>query len=175
MTTFVRTLLAAALLFAAGCDRAPESFAPPAQRQPVLDPDAGGMLIEMDSPRLSQHIVKDIYDTYDSPWRWTGQEPTLKISLPSAQNLKLSADFTLWEEAFRQTGPLDLQFIVNGHALDSVNYTTPGPKHFQEPVPSNWLSTASDTILSIRVSKMYVAPEDSKKFGIILTRIGFVQ
>jgi len=173
-----RTIPLIALTLAlSACDRFPITYPPPEQRHPVegANPAAGNMMIEMDSPDASQHVVKDVRDNPGGLWRWTGQEPTFKILVWVTDNIKLKADFTLWDEAFRQTGPLDLQFFVNDKLLDDVRYTTSGHKHFEKPVPPDWLPTDIESTIAIKLDKLYVAPQDGAKFGIILSRIGFEQ
>ena len=75
---------------------------------------------------------------------------------------------------FEQTGPVELTFVVNTRQLDKVRYTTPGDKHFQKPIPEDWLTTEIESTISIAIDKMYVG-EDGKKFGFILSSAGFVQ
>ncbi len=133
------------------------------------------MMIDMSSPDASEHVLKDVRDNPGGQWRWTGQEPTLKTLVFATDQLKLKADFTLWDEAFKQTGPLDLQFFVNGKQLDQVLYDTPGHKHFEKPVPADWLPTDIESTIAIKVDKLYTAPQDGAKFGVILSRIGFEQ
>ena len=164
------------LLALCACERGPIYYPPPEQRKPVEGaiPEAYSMMLEMDHPDVSQYIVKDVYNSSDSPWRWTLQEPTFKLLAWSTAHVKLNADIALWPEAFKQTGPLELSFFVNGHLLDKVSYTTPGPKHFEKPVPPDWLATEVESTISFKVDKLYMAPADGWKYGVILTRIGLV-
>jgi hypothetical protein len=62
---------------------------------------------------------------------------------------------------------------VNGRPLDKIRYATPGLKQFEKPVPPDWLAADADTTLAMSVDKLYVAPKDGVKFGVILQRIGF--
>lgn len=164
------------LLFCS-CERLPDSYPPPEQRPPLSQTspsDPTAMMVDMEDPDCALHIVKDIYDSSIS-WRWTAKQPTVKVLAYSTDHVSLSTDFALWDEGFKQTGPLELSFFVNGHLLDKVKYTTPGNKHFEKPVPAEWLSTDTETTISVDVDKLYVAPQDGVKFGFILTRIGFVR
>ena len=134
------------------------------------------MLLEMSGPGVSWHIVKDIDTDPAGPsnlWRWTKQNPTVKILAATTQGLKLAIDFTLWDVAFRQTGPVELTFVVNGHTLDKIRYRTPGEKHFEKPIPADWLVTDVESKISISIDRLYIAPQDGAKFGFILSRIGF--
>jgi hypothetical protein len=161
-------------LFLAGCDRLPESYPPPEQRQPVegYSPGPESMMVEMNDPDVGLHIVKDIYGPSDAPWRWSAQNPTVQMLVISTDNLKFQADFAIWDDSFKVTGPLEVAFLVNGRLLDKVRYATPGGKHFEKPVPPDWLSVDADTTLALSVDKLYVAPTDGKKFGVILVRMG---
>jgi hypothetical protein len=174
----VLTRIAVALLplLLSSCDRLPETYPPPEQRQPqALTPDPYAMMVEMNDPDAAQHIVKDIYEPFGSPWRWTGKQPTVKVLVYATDNVKLSADFAIWDDGFKQTGPLELSFSANGHLLDKVKYATPGYKHFEKLVPVEWLSADTESTISVDVDKLYVSPQDGAKFGFILTRIGFLR
>jgi len=134
------------------------------------------MMVTMSDMDASLHFVKDI-DLELPPgtvWRWVGPQATLKVLALSTQKLKLSVDFSLWPTAFEQTGPVELTFSVNERQLDNVRYTTPGSKHFEKLIPSDWLTTDTDSTISIAIDKMFVG-EDGKKFGFILSGAGFVQ
>jgi hypothetical protein len=45
-------------------------------------------------------------------------------------------------------------------------------KHFEKPVPPEWLTPESESTITVKVDKLYVAPDDGAKFGIIFSRIG---
>lgn len=132
------------------------------------------MMVDVGDPEATSHFVKDVEDG-DGSWRWTAQNPTLKVLAFTQEGLSLSADFTIWETAFAQTGPVQLSFFVNDHLLDKIRYTEAGYKHFEKPVPASWLAVNPENIVAITVDKLYTAPQDGKKFGIILSRIGFEQ
>jgi hypothetical protein len=158
-----------------GCDRLPESYAPPEQRHPVegYNPGPDPMMVAMSDPDASQHIVKDIYPPNNPAWRWTGQNPTVQLPVLSNENMKVNAEFLIWEVSFPQTGPLEITFLVNGRQLDKVRYTAPGLKHFEKPVPAEWLAVNTNATLAMYIDKLYVTPRDGLKFGVILTHMGF--
>jgi len=171
-----RILPVALLILLSACERYPDSYPPPEQRHPSEEKNAGySMVVEMSDPGVEWRLVKDIYPPLEGvPWRWTGTQPTVRILAARTDHLKLMADFSLWPTAFKQTGAVELTFDVNGHALDKIRYTSPGDKHFERPIPPDWLMTDVESIVSIHLDKLYTAPEDGKKFGFILSRIGFV-
>ena len=160
------------------CERYPESYPPPEQRHPAVGVNpaaaATAMMLEMSDPDAPSHFVKDIYTSADPvQWYWTRQEPTLKILAVQTEGLKLEVDFSLWDVAFQKTGPVELSFAVNGRLLDKVRYDSPGGKHFEKPIPPDWLTTDVESTVSMTIDKLWVSPEDGYKFGFILNRIGF--
>ncbi len=163
-----------ALLCLAACERLPESYPPPEQRQPVagLIPGPDAMMVSMDNSDADRLIVKDIYGGSGISWRWTNQEPTVKVLVLTTENVKFSTDFAIWDDGFKSTGPVEISFLVNGKLLDKVRYTTPGDKHFEKPVPADWLAGSREASVAMSVDKLYIAPRDGAKFGVILTRLG---
>jgi hypothetical protein len=162
-------------LFLAGCDRLPETYAPPEQRHAVesLNPGPESMLVEMGDTDADLHIAKDIYGASNPSWRWTGQNPTVRMLLLRTDHLKFVADFALWDDGFKTTGPVEIAYLVNGKVLEKVRYPTPGVKHFEKAVPADWLFVDSETTLAMSLDKVYVAPQNGMKFGVILVRLGF--
>ena len=71
-------------------------------------------LAEADAP---SHFVKDLQAPTSDGWVFTGPSPTLKILAVLTKDLKFRAEFMLWDVAFRQTGPVRLQFRVNDSVL----------------------------------------------------------
>ena len=169
--------LAALVMILAGCDRLPESYSPPEQRHPVegYDPGPEAMMVAMNDPDAGLHIVKDVYGQTDPSWRWTSQNPTLQLLVLNTENLKFHADFALWDDGFKVTGPVEISYLVNGKVLDKIRYTTPGVKQFEKPVPADWLTVEAETTLAMSLDKVYVSPSDGMKFGVILVRMGFKQ
>jgi hypothetical protein len=172
----IRTAFALlSLLSLAACDRLPESYPPPEQRQPLAGFNAGpeAMMVSVENPDADAVIVKDIYGySKGIPWRWTGQEPTVRVLVLSAENIKFSADYAIWDDGFKSTGPLEISYLVNGKLLDKVRYATPGNKHFEKLVPADWLAVNTEATVALRVDKLYIAPRDKAQFGVILSRMG---
>ncbi len=127
------------------------------------NPGPDAMMVDMSDPDASLHIVKDIYGRSDPSWRWTGQDPTVQLLVLSTEKLKFSADFAIWDDGFKTTGPLEIAYLVNGRVLDKVRYAAPGVKHFEKPVPADWLSVDADTTIGMSVDKLYVAPRDGNQ------------
>ena len=130
------------------------------------------MIVDLGEAGAAAHYIKDIEDG-EGAWRWTGQRPTLKIFVFAKDRLRFSTDFTVWETALQQTGPVELSFFVNDRLLGKVRYAKPGYQHFEKPLPDGCVIPDADNTVGMAIDKLYTAPQDGKKFGVILTRIGF--
>jgi hypothetical protein len=173
--SFIRlAVLLCCLLCLAACDRLPESYPPPEQRQPIagLDPGSDAMMVSMENSVADPVIVKDIYPGGGISWRWTKQDPTVKILVLSANNVRFIVDFAIWDDGFKTTGPVEISFLVNGKLLDKVRYTTPGNKHFEKAVPADWLAVNTEATVGLSIDKLYIAPQNGAKYGVILASLG---
>lgn len=159
-----------------GCERMPETYAPPVQRQPFENfrPYRITRVVDMSDGDADAHIVRDVLPGSGS-WRWAGQHPVIRVALPKAENLIYTIDFSLADATFKSTGPVSMTFFVNDHELGSDRYTAPGSYHFEKSVPADWLEGSKDATVGAEVDKVWVSPEDGVKLGFILTRIGLRQ
>jgi hypothetical protein len=164
-------------LLAAGCARQPQWYALPAQRNPAETAAYGhlGRYIAMDNPNADAHLVRDISHLLEAgAWRWAGEHPQMKFYLQRADNLKFSMDFSFTENTFRDTGPVTLTFLINGHLFDKVRYAQAGEQHFEKPVPNSLLLVGQDNLVAIEPDKIWTSKDDNLKFSFVLVRAGFV-
>jgi hypothetical protein len=133
------------------------------------------MFIDMADPDAASHFVKDIQGPPKDGWVFTGPSPSLKILAVLTENLKLRVEFTLWDVAYQQTGPVQLRFRVNGFDLAMVRYDSPGHKIFEQSIPPEHLAIGEESTISITIDKPWVSPQNGAKYGFILQRIGFVR
>jgi hypothetical protein len=156
------------------CSSQPDVYAPPMQRKPQLGPETGHLkhFIAMNDPYAEEHFLRDVRPLEAGYYRWTGQRPMFHFVLSTVRDLKLTMDFSVSSETFKVTGPVTVEYYVNGRQLDKVVYDKPGEKHFEKPVPADWLVKGGDTVVSAELDKVYVA-EDGVKLGVTLVRAGF--
>jgi hypothetical protein len=160
------------------CERLPDHFPPPEQHPPpheIASLPLNWMFVDMADPSAPPHFVKDLTEHPHDGWIFTGQSPTIKILTTLTKDLKFRADFTLWDVAFRQTGPVELQFRINQFELAKVRYDSPGPKIFEHAVPPQDLVAGQESTLSITIDKPWISPNDKHVYGFILQRIGLVR
>lgn len=165
----------AGVLLAAGCDRYPDSYPPPEQREPAAAAEGADakMFVAMNDPYAESYIVKDIRGLEAGEWRWTGPEPTLHFVLDTAEKLRFRMEFSIAGATFKMTGPLTITFRVNGHKLATERYDSYGRKQFEKPVPAEWIEVGGDTIVSATIEPPWISSNNTK-LGVILSRAGFV-
>jgi hypothetical protein len=162
----------------AGCVSIPDTYAPPMERRPVTGygSNSFGAVVSMSDPSAPAHIVKDISPSLESgAWRWTLQRPELRFTVSRVKDVRFVMDFAVAKTTFDSTGPVTISFYVNGKLLDKVRYDEPGNKHFEKPVPPEWLATDRMNTVAAEIDKMYVSPQDGNQLGFILSRAGFIE
>jgi hypothetical protein len=161
-----------------GCVKIPSTYAPPMERKPVTGYGANsfGNIVSMSDASAPAHIVKDISPTVESgSWRWAFKRPEMRFAVTRARNVRLSLDLGLAKEAMDATGPVTLSYFVNGRLLEAVRYDQPGNKHYEKPVPADWLRTDAMNTVAIEIDKLFKSPQDGVQLGFILSRAGFIE
>ncbi len=171
-------LFVAMSLSLAACVSIPDTYAPPIERRPVTGYEANTIrsVVYMNDASAQAYILRDVSPTLEAgAWRWAFQRPELRFVLVRTEGVKLVMDFAIADATFKQTGPVTLSFFVNGQLLDKVRYDEPGNKHFEKPVPSEWLHAGEMNIMAAEIDKLYVSPQGGGKLGFILSRAGFIE
>ena len=141
----------------------------------VANPDyAFGETMTIGKPGAAQYVVKGVLvGDPKSDGFWTLDEPELKFLLSSVQHHVFREHFYLPLETFKQTGPLKVDFYVNGHLLDQTQFAKDGDVIYQHEVPVDWLKTGALTTVRMRVHNPYIAPRDGARLGVLLRSAGF--
>jgi hypothetical protein len=132
-------------------------------------------VVDLGQGGADQHIVRDILGNSSLPWRWTLQRPAVKVRIGFDTDLNYLIDFTIAPATFKTTGPVTIAFTVNDHVLDHVRYDSPGAKHFEKPVPRDWIRPHQDAIAGAEIDQVWVSKDDGARLGFILSRIGLVE
>jgi hypothetical protein len=136
--------------------------------------DAFGEVMTIGRPGAAQHVVKGVLvgdpkaDGY-----WTLDQPELRFQLSSNQHHMFRERFYLPLETLKQTGPLMVDFYVNGHLLDRARFAKDGDVVYQHAVPVDWLRTDGVTTVRMRVHNPYIAPRDGARLGVLLRTASF--
>jgi hypothetical protein len=141
----------------------------------VANPDYKfGETMTIGKPGASQYVVKGVLlGDPKSEAFWTLDEPELKFLLSSAQDHVFRERIFVPQETLKQTGPLVVDFYVNGHLLDQARFAKDGDVLYQHDVPVEWLKTGAVTTVKMRVHNPYIAPHDGARLGFLLRSAGF--
>ena len=75
-------LLSLLLVVLTGCINQPQTYAPPIQREPMLDGQAPKLpkeILRMSDRETDAYIVQDIPRGSPDAWRWTGKRPSVQV------------------------------------------------------------------------------------------------
>lgn len=131
--------------------------------------DVFGETMNIGRPGAAQYIVKGVIvadpkaDGY-----WTLDQPEFRFRLSSVQHHVFRERFYLPADTLKQTGPLVVDFYINGHLLDQARFAKEGEVVYQHEVPVEWLKTGSLTTVQMRVHNPYIAPRDGARLGVLL-------
>jgi hypothetical protein len=141
----------------------------------VANPDYKfGETMTIGKPGASQYVVKGVLlGDPKSEAFWTLDEPELKFLLSSAQHHVFRERIFVPQETLKQTGPLVVDFYVNGHLLDQARFAKDGDVLYQHDVPVEWLKTGALTTVKMRVHNPYISPRDGARLGFLLRSAGF--
>ncbi|MBV9770128.1 MAG: glycosyltransferase family 39 protein [Bryobacterales bacterium] len=136
--------------------------------------DAFGETMTIGRPGASQYVVKDVLvGDPKSDGYWTLDNPEFNFLLSSSQDRFFWERFYLPLETLKQTGPLIVDFYVNGHYLDQARFAKDGEVVYQHEVPADWLRPRSLTNVRMHVHNPYIAPRDKARLGVLLRAAGF--
>jgi len=133
-----------------------------------------GRFVDMVDPNADAYVVRGINPGAPGDvWRWTGPRPELRFFLESVANVDFVADFAIADDTFKDTGPVVVSILINGNLLDKVKCDKPGERHFSKAVPPALLYPNAPNFAALEPDKVWVAPTDKVKLGLLLIRAGF--
>jgi hypothetical protein len=133
-----------------------------------------GETMTVGKPGAAQYIVKGVLvgdakaDAY-----WTLDQPELQFRLSSVQDHVFRERFFLPLETLKETGPLMVDFFVNGHHLDEATFAKDGDLIYEHDVPEAWLKTNDLTTVQMKIRNPYIAPRDGARLGFLLRSANF--
>ncbi len=125
-------------------------------------------------PGARQYLVKGIQvGPPDQTGYWTLDQPELRFHLASTEHHWFMERFFLPHDTLQKTGPLRVDFFVNGHLLDQAVFAKDGDILYEHDVPESWLETDDFTIVRMIVHNPYIAPPYGDKLGVLLSSASF--
>ncbi len=165
------------ILLGPGCSLPPAEYPIPVQQSSDFSPaEMERPFVDVRDVNAREYVVKDISaGPEDAPWRWTFEHPELRFALNTTRGLRFTADIGVTDGILRQTGPIVISVRVNGRLLGQVRAATPGDRHFEKAVPTEWLRTGEYTRVQVEADKVFVSATDGAKLGFTFYRAGFVE
>jgi len=121
------------------------------------------------TPAARRYIVKDVLAPGSAAGGYrTLDRPELQFRLSSIQHDVFREHFYIPSETLKQTGPLLVDFYINGRLLDQARFAADGEVVYRHAVPPEWLKTGAPTIVEMRVRNPYIAARDGTRLGVIL-------
>lgn len=120
------------------------------------------------TPAAHQYIVKDVLASGSPNGYWTLDRPQLRFQLSSVQHDVFREHFYIPSDILKQTGPLMVDYYVNGHLLDQVRFAQDGEVVYRHTVPREWLKIDAPTIVEMHVRNPYIAPNGGARLGVLL-------
>lgn len=134
-----------------------------------------GDVMIIGTPAAAEHIVKGVLVTDPkADGYWTLDQTELRFRLSSVEHRVFREHFYLPLDTFKRTGPLIVDFYVNGHLLDHTRFAKDGELVYQHEVPVAWLRTGSPTTAIMRIHNPYIARRDGARLGVVLRSAAFV-
>jgi hypothetical protein len=136
--------------------------------------DAMGEAFTIGRPGAKQYLLKGVQvGPPDQSGYWTLDQPELRFRLSSTQHDWFMERFFLPRENLLQTGPLRVDFYVNGHWLDQAVFHKDGDVLYQHDVPAEWLKTGGFTTVRMDIHNPFIAASDGTKLGVLLHSASF--
>jgi hypothetical protein len=136
--------------------------------------EALGEAVTIGKPGAAQYLVKGVLvGSPEQTGYWTLDQPELRFRLSSTEHHWFMERFFLPLEVLKQTGPLRVDFWVNGHLLDQAVFPKDGDVLYQHDVPASWLKADGFTTVRMYVHNPYVSPADRTRLGVLLTAASF--
>ena len=131
-------------------------------------------LVKLSDEDASQYIVRDVMPgSAANAWRWSNERPEFKFRLDKKLHYTATMDFTIADVTFKVTGPVTIDYFVNGNSLKKVTYAKSGSYQFEEAVPEGWTGDEFTTFAA-RIDPVWNSPGDGTHLGVILMKAGFV-
>lgn len=120
------------------------------------------------TPAARQYIVKDVLASGSAGGYWTLDRPELRFKLSSLEHDVFREHFYIPSDTLKQTGPLLVDYYVNGHLVDRARFAQDGEVVYRRHIPREWLKVGDPTIVEMHVRNPYIAPRDGARLGVIL-------
>jgi hypothetical protein len=136
--------------------------------------EALGEAVTIGKPGALQYLVKGVQvGPPDQSSYWTLDQPELRFRLSTTRHHWFMERFWLPIDTLKKTGPLRVDYYVNGHLLDHAVFAKDGAVLYQHDVPESWLKTDGFTTVRMFVHNPYISPPYGDRLGVLLMAASF--
>jgi hypothetical protein len=133
-----------------------------------------GETMTIGKPGATQYVVKGVLlGDAKAQGYWTLDKAELQFRLSSVQHHVFRERYFLPRETLQKTGPLIVDFYVNGHHLDQARFAKDGIVIYEHEVPEAWLTTTELTNVQMVVHNPYTDPHNGTRLGVVLMSAAF--
>jgi hypothetical protein len=136
------------------------------------EPDAGQRMestVRMGDPGAAGQLLSGFWAMEDNSWRWTARRFSIQLRTPPAAAQlggALTLELTIPEVVIRKLRNITITASINGAALKSAEFESPGPYVFAADVPASML-TADSVKVDFALDKSVPPGADKRELGII--------
>jgi hypothetical protein len=127
----------------------------------------------MDNAFADDYIVRDI-SSERGLFRWAYHHPELRFRVPDNRTLKFAAEIGVPEVTFKDTGPVTVTFLIEGHPLATLRCPRAEKYRIEKPVPSGWLEPGKVVHVTFETEPRWVSPLDGVQLSFLLYNAGFI-
>ena len=133
-----------------------------------------GETMTIGKPGAARYLVKGVLlGDAKAQGYWTLDKSELQFQLHSVQHHVFRERYFLPLETLKITGPLIVDYYVNGHHLDQAQFAKDGVEIYEHQVPEAWLTTGKLTTVQMLVHNPYIDPHNGTRLGVVLMSAAF--
>ena len=127
----------------------------------------------MDDAVADDYIVRDI-SSERGEFRWTFLHPELRFLIRDSQKLKFTAEIAIPQATFKDTGPVTINILIDGHALATLRCPRAEKYRIEKQVPPGWLEPNKVVHVTFETEPRWVSPLDGAQLSFLIYSAGFI-
>jgi hypothetical protein len=127
----------------------------------------------MDDALADDYVVRDVAAERGA-FRWAYLHPELRFRVQDSRDLKFAAELAIPEVTFKDTGPVAVSVLIEGHPLATLRCPRAGKYRIEKPVPPNWVTPGKTVHVAFETEPRWVSPLDGAQLSFLLYNAGFI-
>jgi hypothetical protein len=127
----------------------------------------------MEDALADDYIVRDI-SSERGLFRWAYQRPELRFRVLDDRKFKFAAEIGIPEATFKDTGPVTINILIDGHALATLRCPRAEKYRIEKQVPPGWLEPNKVVHVTFETEPRWVSPLDGAQLSFLIYSAGFI-